>query len=84
MKKLMHLIMLSCLKATELIERKLEYKLNVVERVQLVMHKSMCKSCSLYEKQSELLENLLVKQVDDVTQDNVGQLKIDIISRLKK
>lgn len=56
MKKLMHKLFLSCLKATELIEKKLQVKLSFREKLQLSMHKMMCDACSQYEKQSILLE----------------------------
>ena len=56
MKKLMNILFLSCLKASEMIEKKLHFKLSITEKLQLSMHKTMCSACSLYEKQSELLE----------------------------
>jgi len=39
-----------------MIEKKLHFKLSITEKLQLSMHKTMCSACSLYEKQSELLE----------------------------
>lgn len=57
MKKIMHFLFLSCLKATELIEKKFQVKLSVKEKIQLKMHKMMCDACSMYEKQSTLIEN---------------------------
>ena len=56
MKKIMHILFLSCLKATELIEKKHHFKLSVTERLQLRMHKIMCNACTRYEKQSILLD----------------------------
>ena len=47
---------LSCLKATELIEKKIHFRLSFSERLQLKIHKSMCDACSKYEKQSLFLE----------------------------
>ena len=52
----MHFMFLSCLKATELIEKKIHFRLSFSERLQLKMHKSMCDACSKYEKQSLFLE----------------------------
>ena len=57
MKHIMHILMLSCLKATELIEKKFHIKLSFTERLQLRMHTMMCDKCARYEKQSEFLEN---------------------------
>jgi hypothetical protein len=59
MKKLMHLFFLSCLKATELIEKKFHFELSVKEKLQLKMHKMMCSACSNYEKQSGLIEKVI-------------------------
>lgn len=49
MKKLMNYRMLSCRKASMLIEKKLLVKLPFKERVQLTMHKTMCDACTAYE-----------------------------------
>ena len=56
MKKIMHILFLSCLKATELIEKKIHFRLSFSEKIQLKMHKSMCDACSKYEKQSLFIE----------------------------
>ncbi len=55
-KQIMHFLFLSCLKATELIEKKMHFKLTFSEKLQLKMHKSMCEACTRYEKQSYFLE----------------------------
>lgn len=55
-KQIMHFLFLSCLKATELIEKKIHFRLSVFEKLQLKMHKSMCDACTSYEKQSYFLE----------------------------
>jgi len=56
MNKIMHLLFLSCLKATELIEKKFHFKLSFLERMQLKAHKMMCDACTNYEKQSMIIE----------------------------
>jgi hypothetical protein len=56
MKKIMHILFLSCLKATELIEKKIHFKLSFREKLQLKVHKMMCDACSNFEKQSIFLE----------------------------
>jgi hypothetical protein len=56
MKKIMHILFLSCLKATELIEKKFHIKLSFREKLQLKLHKMMCEFCSRYEKQSIFIE----------------------------
>lgn len=54
--KIMHFLFLSCLKATELIEKKFHFKLSNTEKIQLKLHKMMCDACKRYEKQSEIIE----------------------------
>ncbi|MCK9411515.1 MAG: hypothetical protein M0Q53_04385 [Prolixibacteraceae bacterium] len=56
MKKLMHILLLSCLKATELIEKRFYFKLSFKERLQLKLHKTMCDACTNYEKHSRIIE----------------------------
>ncbi len=56
MKKLNHILFLSCLKATELIEKKFHFKLSFIERFQLKIHKMMCDACRQYENQSSIIE----------------------------
>ena len=59
MKKLMNILMLSCKRSSELIEKKLFSKLTVIEKIQLTMHTSMCDACKSWEKQSEDLDHSL-------------------------
>ena len=56
-RKIMHLLFLSCLKASELIEKDLHLKLGLRETLQLKLHKTMCHTCSKYGIQSVLIEN---------------------------
>ena len=58
-KTIIHIIILSCRKATELIEKKLHTKLSRRERIQLKWHNSICDICPLYEKQVVFLDNVL-------------------------
>jgi hypothetical protein len=55
-KNIMHLLLLSCAKATELMEKKFHFKLSYSEKIQLELHKMMCEACKRYEKQSEIIE----------------------------
>ena len=54
MKKLMNILMLSCKKATELLEKRSVVKLSIKEKIQLKMHTNMCKVCHAYENQSKI------------------------------
>lgn len=54
--------MISCKKAGVLIEKKLALKLNVLERMELIFHTSVCKACRNYEEQSSFIENALSRE----------------------
>ena len=51
--------MLSCEKASELIEKKLNFSLGTKEKVQLFIHTKVCDACKNYEKQSADMDSLL-------------------------
>ena len=51
--------MLSCHKATLLIERAHVRPLSIVERIKLKMHLAMCDKCTEYQKQSFIIETAL-------------------------
>jgi hypothetical protein len=71
MKKMMNLLMLSCKKATELIEKKSIFKLSFRENLQLQMHKSMCDACKSYEIQSQKIDSILKnQQLSDIYNTN--------------
>jgi len=59
MKKVMDFIVLSCKKATFLVEKAHSHPLSFIEKVQLHMHLKICSRCANYQKQSLLIENLL-------------------------
>ena len=83
MKKLKNLLFLSCLKATELVEKKLHFKLSVRERVQLKMHMMMCNACPLYEKQSMLLEKgISMNLKEEHSPEDLKKLKLIISEKL--
>lgn len=58
-KRIMHILFLSCLRATELIEQKLHFSLSRKEKYQLKMHKMMCNACRQYEKHSYFIDKNL-------------------------
>lgn len=51
--------MISCKKATELIEKEEVVTLSVMERLHLRFHLYMCKACSTYKNQTKLINNFL-------------------------
>lgn len=84
MKKLMHILFLSCFKATELIEKNFHVKLSIKEKLQLKMHKMMCNACTNYEKHSIIIENNLNSQIHQ-HQNSIDfkEFKIQIREKLK-
>jgi hypothetical protein len=85
MKKLMHILFLSCLKATELMEKRFHFGLSWHEKIQLKLHKSMCKACSTYDKQSDIIEHALKEMLtnNEITVD-FDKLKQQINAKLTK
>lgn len=75
MKKLMHIFFLSCLKATELIEKKFHFKLSAKEKLQLRLHTMMCDACKKYEKQSTLIE----KSISNIDKKGAPSIDIDAL-----
>ena len=73
--------MLSCKKASGLIEKKLHFPLSPIEKIQLFFHTSMCDTCKSYQKQSKDLDILLDKHIhhnpkisdtlDDILSDDI-------------
>ncbi len=80
----MNKIMLSCVKATELIELKEKAPLSFMEKMQLRMHISMCSGCRNYMKQTHLIDLLLEKTFTGVPfVENTDELEAAIISNLE-
>lgn len=84
----MNWLMLSCKKATEMIEKKLLVKLSFKEKIQLEMHKSMCSACTAYEKQSKKMDELFHKHIssddtqksDDIRNEDLKKKIMDNLS----
>lgn len=77
MKKIMHILFLSCLKATELIEKKIHFKLSFREKLQLKVHKMMCDACSNFEEQSIFLE----KGIENHNKNLQANIDIELLKR---
>ena len=65
---------LSCLKATELIEKRLHFSLSFKEKLQLKVHKMMCDACTNYDKQSSLIE----KGVEKLGSNKESEIDLDM------
>ncbi len=87
MKRLMHYLFLSCLKATELIEKRIYFKLSFKEKMQLEVHKMLCDACSNYEKDSILIDKTLQKQNTKppvITGINLKAFEQSLLEKLEK
>lgn len=80
MKKLMNILFLSCLKATELIEKKIYFKLSLKEKIQLKAHKMMCDACTNYEKQSIFLD----KGISHLHESEISKEDLEEFKRMIK
>lgn len=65
MGKMMTRLMLSCKKATGLIDKRLVISLSFREKIQLRLHKSICDACTTYDKQSKKIDELLHRYIHD-------------------
>lgn len=61
MQKIMNMMVNSCKKTTELIDKQLFMPLTAKEKMQLKVHKSMCKTCTAYEHQSKVIDSIIGK-----------------------
>ncbi len=76
-------IFLSCQKATELMEKKINFQLSTIEGIQLNLHKYVCDACLQYEKQSILLEKWITKKEVE-TDKNLPQVSEKEVDELKE
>lgn len=61
-KKIIHLFVLSCEKATFVIEKQLHTLLSPIEKLQLYIHLSICKNCTTYKHKAVLLDQLMADE----------------------
>ena len=81
--------MLSCKRATELMEKKSLVGLSTKDKLRLRLHTSMCDGCSAYQKQSLLIDKLLQHHITDnhlVEAPNIENIALEnrIITKLKE
>lgn len=78
--------MLSCDKATILVEKKIDTGLTLIERLKLTFHTSMCSGCTNYQKHSVFIHKSMSANVNQVLQADdfvISQLKMSILEKLK-
>ena len=73
----MKFLMLSCLKTTELVEKKNFSGLSLKEKVQLSIHKRMCGACAEYEKQSKFIDNFMKRHIHNIDDAGIPQSQND-------
>lgn len=79
---------LSCQKASELIDKRMELRLSFSEQIQLKLHKCICDACRQYEKQSSILNGIITQHFQKLDFEQVKPIKNDalksrILSHLK-
>ncbi|HXH99485.1 MAG TPA: hypothetical protein VNI52_04400 [Sphingobacteriaceae bacterium] len=80
---IMNAMMLSCVKATELMEMKEHVPLSLVKTMQLHMHTAMCSGCRNYMKQSRLINELLQRKFSTLAViEKTDDLEAAIISKI--
>lgn len=87
MQKIMNMMVNSCKKTSELIDKQQLTKLTAKEKMQLQVHKSMCKTCTAYEHQSKVIDNIINKWFKGNSKTNVKlpeERKNKILDEIKK
>ena len=80
---LMHAMMFSCVKATELMELKEDAPLSFIQNMRLGIHVGLCSGCRNYMKQSGLINKLLNKHFSSIAvTENTAELEASIIEKL--
>lgn len=85
----MNFLMLSCFKATELIEQRQMTNLGVFDLMRLHMHTMMCDACRMYEKQSKIINTALKTELSSdestpmVSDESVNNLIERILTKEK-
>ena len=77
-------LMITCKDATQLVVKKNHEVLNMWDRMRLLMHLSMCRFCSLFEKQNRIIDEHAAK-LDEISPTHMTQdSKEKILHELEK
>lgn len=77
--------MITCKKATEMIERNNSNDLSMGELMKLKLHLFLCKACKIYENQSKQIDTFLKKYLTDSKASiDSKQIKETIITKIEK
>lgn len=84
MKKLMNLMVLSCHKATFLIEKSYDKPLSFIDKLQLSIHLKICDKCAGYQKQSLLIERVIKSNRQQISNTSDFKLSNDSKTRIQR
>lgn len=79
----MNAMMLSCVKATQLMELRQQSPLSLMQKIQLQMHVAMCSGCRNYMKQTKLIDKVLGRTFETTGIANTDDLEATIISKIQ-
>ncbi len=85
--KFLNKIMITCIKATELIEKRQIQSLSFGEWFRLKLHVALCEACEAYKQQSKTIEraiNLWFNKADQRSPQLSQEKKNKIIDKIKK
>lgn len=83
MKRVMRWFMISCQKAGQLIEKRLHHQITPAERIELIVHTSLCQACRTYEKQSRVIEKAMLKSHGAKAEKAPDKLKQSLHDKFK-
>jgi hypothetical protein len=81
-KKYLPILMFSCKKTSELINKREVMPLSINERFVLFYHNIICKTCNVYKKQSTIMENILSKSFENKENVKLSQEKKESIIKV--
>lgn len=74
--KLIHYFILSCCKATLLMEKKEAKTISSIEKLRLNIHLGICKWCRAYNQKVELIGKMIEKTRGETAVDSFNELEI--------
>lgn len=84
----LRIMLRTCKKSTELIDKQMFTSLTLKEKMQLQAHKAMCETCNVYENQSKLMDKLIgqwfAPNKSNGSMKMAEAKKLTIIEKLKK
>jgi len=88
MRKSLHSIFLSCLKASQLVEKQQVFGLSSSEVIQLQAHLLLCKGCNAYKSQSLFISKGIREKIEKgdvdihISKEELDRVKTRILSEI--